>query len=336
MVGDGGKSRSSRWDGSAIASDGGRGEGIRNPERWAAPSLPTAARFRWTQLPVAQSTPARGIRRALLSGALLLLCLAAALSARANVGATGEVVDVAPVELLTKGELQELVGPIALYPDDLLAIVLPAATYPLQVVLAARYLEEREADPGLKPDPDWDASIVALLNYPEVLALLDRELNWTWRLGEAVLLQQQDVIAAVGEFREQAADAGNLQSDEKQNVSVTAAGTSRSNPWSARSSMCPITMPRRWSSTSPGASTTTTRAPIRCTTTRIQAATISPMALSGASPRPSASAGAAAACTGTILLPRPSVLRIFVLRSLLLPHAPCLDQFPAAGPVAAP
>jgi len=120
---------------------------------------------------------------------------------------------------LSQTELQDLVGPIALYPDDLLAIVLPAAAYPLQVVEAARFLEALETDPTLQPDPDWDDSIVALINYPEVVELLNEDLDWTWRLGESVVAQQTDVIAAVESFRDRAYAAGNLKSDEYQTVS---------------------------------------------------------------------------------------------------------------------
>ena len=187
-------------------------------------SLPMAPRFCWTNLPAARTGASRKARRGLLLGAMLLLCLAAALSARADMDDSQEVVAVDPVELLTDEQLQTLVGPVALYPDDLLAIVLPAATFPLQVVLAARYLEARETDPNLEPDAEWDASIVALLNYPEIVALLDRELRWTWQLGEAVILQQEAVIAAVSDFRKEASAAGNLASDDNQVVSVTAAG----------------------------------------------------------------------------------------------------------------
>ena len=115
-------------------------------------------------------------------------------------------------------ELQELVGPVALYPDDLLAVVLPASAYPLQIAAAARFLEEREHDPTLEPDPDWDDSVVALLNYPEVVELLNEDLDWTYRLGEAVVAQQTDVIAAVESFRDRAYAAGNLKSDEYQTV----------------------------------------------------------------------------------------------------------------------
>ena len=122
------------------------------------------------------------------------------------------------IPLLTRTELQELVGPIALYPDDLLAIVLPASTYPLQLVQAQRFLEDLEQDPSLEPDKDWDDSVIALLNYPEVLQLLNEDLDWTWRLGEAVVAQQADVVGAVESFRDRAYAAGNLKSDSRQTV----------------------------------------------------------------------------------------------------------------------
>ena len=122
------------------------------------------------------------------------------------------------IPLLTEMELQELVGPIALYPDDLLAIVLPATTYPLQLVQAQRFLEDLEQDPSLKPDDAWDDAVVALLNYPEVVELLNEDLDWTWRLGEAVVAQQADVVDAVEDFRDRAYAAGNLKSDSHQTV----------------------------------------------------------------------------------------------------------------------
>ena len=67
------------------------------------------------------------------------------------------------IPLMSDVDLEVLVGPIALYPDDLLAIVLPASAYPLQLIDAARFLEELEADSSLKPDPDWDDSITLKL-----------------------------------------------------------------------------------------------------------------------------------------------------------------------------
>jgi hypothetical protein len=120
--------------------------------------------------------------------------------------------------ILSGPELEGIIGPIALYPDDLLAIVLPASTYPLQIVQAARFLKDLESDPSLKPDPDWDDSVVALSNYPEVIEMMADDLDWTWRLGEAVVAQQPAVIAAIERFRDRAYAAGNLKSDEHQTV----------------------------------------------------------------------------------------------------------------------
>jgi len=122
------------------------------------------------------------------------------------------------IPLLSTVDLEELVGPIALYPDDLLAIVLPASAYPLQIVDAARFLEALENDPSLEPNADWDDSVVALANYPEVIELLNDDIDWTWRLGEAVVSQQTDVVAAIETFRDRAYAAGNLKSDSYQNV----------------------------------------------------------------------------------------------------------------------
>ena len=131
-----------------------------------------------------------------------------------EIGSDFSTESVAP--LLSNAELEELVAPIALYPDELLAIVLPASTYPLQVVEAARFLEAVETDTSLEPDEDWDDSIVALLNYPEVVELLNEDLDWTWTLGEAVVAQQADVLTAVDAFRDRAYAAGNLKTDEYQ------------------------------------------------------------------------------------------------------------------------
>jgi hypothetical protein len=116
-------------------------------------------------------------------------------------------------------ELEELVGPVALYPDDLIAIILPASSYPLQIVEAARYLKKVEENPDLEPDNDWDDAIVALLNYPQVIALLNEDLDWTWNLGSAVVNQQAAVLDAIQDFRGRAVAAGNLETDDRQTVS---------------------------------------------------------------------------------------------------------------------
>lgn len=115
-------------------------------------------------------------------------------------------------------DMRTLVGPIALYADDLVGIILPASTYPLQIVQASRFLDEFETDNSLQPDPDWDDAVVALLNYPEILRMMDQNIEWTWALGEAVLDEQPAVLDAIQGFRRDALAAGNLVSDEQQRV----------------------------------------------------------------------------------------------------------------------
>ena len=162
--------------------------------------------------------------------ALLLAMLSPALLAQVPVDDDGNIIGAyesqpsaaasgnEDIPLLTTVDLEELIGPIALYPDDLLAIVLPASVYPLQIVDAARFLDDVKVDPELEPNPEWDDAVVALLNYPEVIELLNDEIDWTWRLGEAVVAQQADVVAAIETFRDRAYAAGNLKSDSYQNV----------------------------------------------------------------------------------------------------------------------
>ena len=147
--------------------------------------------------------------------AFTVLAIAAAVASLRPAAAQDVAGNAAP---LSAERLDELVGPIALYPDDLVAIVLPASTFPLQVVQAARLLEDRKRDSSLQPDDDWDDSVVALLNYPEIVKLMNDDLDWTWALGEAVLSQRADVLDAIQGFRDRAYAAGNLRTDERQVV----------------------------------------------------------------------------------------------------------------------
>src|SRR6185295_13701053 len=91
---------------------------------------------------------------------------------------------------LSPDELEKLVARIALYPDDLVALVLPASTNPLQIVQAERYLAKRKADPKAPLDDKWDDSVKSLLNYPEVITAMSNDLDWTAALGEAVVADQ--------------------------------------------------------------------------------------------------------------------------------------------------
>jgi hypothetical protein len=145
-----------------------------------------------------------------------ILMLAFALQAVAQAPAAAGTV--APP--LSAEELDKLVGPIALYPDDLVGIILPASTFPVEIVQADRYLDKRKADPKLPVDDKWDDSVKSLLNYPEVVKKMSDDLDWTTALGEAVVTDQGAVIEAVQVFRRKAQGAGNLKSDDRQVVRV--------------------------------------------------------------------------------------------------------------------
>lgn len=151
--------------------------------------------------------------RALLAG-IILAVFAANAVAQAPAAAGGG----APPPSTT--ELESLVGPIALYPDDLVGIILPASTNPLQLVQADRYLDKRKSDPKLPVDDRWDDAVKSLLNYPDVVKMMSADLDWTSALGEAVVADQGDVLEAVQSFRRKAQAAGNLKSDGKQVVEV--------------------------------------------------------------------------------------------------------------------
>jgi hypothetical protein len=120
-------------------------------------------------------------------------------------------------------QLNKLVAPIALYPDALVAQILAASAYPTQIVEADRMARE---NPGLKgrdlaeevDRQDWDPSVKSLVEFPTVLANLDRDLSWTSELGEAYRNQPDDVMQAVQHMRHKAYDAGNLRSTPQERV----------------------------------------------------------------------------------------------------------------------
>jgi len=124
---------------------------------------------------------------------------------------------------LSAQQLQTLVGRIAIYPDDLLGLVLTASTQPLQIVEAQRFLDMRKAHPMMKIPKTWDPSIIALLNYPDVIKMMDNDLAWTQQLGTSVIEQRAAVLDAIQDFRKQAYSAGNLRSNDR--MTVTPEGT---------------------------------------------------------------------------------------------------------------
>jgi len=118
---------------------------------------------------------------------------------------------------LAPAQLDQLLGPIALYPDPLIAQILPASTLPTQIVLADRYVSGG-GDPNQIDQQPWDPSVQALARYPNVLKWMDDNLNWTTDLGQAFLNQQQDVMVSIQRLRTAAYNIGNLQSTPQQQV----------------------------------------------------------------------------------------------------------------------
>ena len=192
----------------------------------------------------------------------------------------------APAALFRPEELDQLVAPIALYPDSLLAQVLMASTYPLEIVSAARWvkanpkLQDQALDDALQTQT-WDPSVKSLAVFPEVLTMMNEKLDWTQKLGDAFLAQQTDVMNAIQRLRSKAQAQGNLKTTQEQKVIVepmpvsqttggrqsSSSSRPRARPRSSRSSqptrkwsMSPPTTPR--SSMGPGHIPPTRRIPI--------------------------------------------------------------------------
>ena len=126
-------------------------------------------------------------------------------------------------QLLKPEELDALVAPIALYPDNLLSLVLMASTYPLEVVVADRWAKENKNLKGdqLKAAVDkqaWDDSVKSLVATPDVLSMMSTKLDWTRKLGDAVLAQQPDVMDAIQRLRTKAEANNKLTSTKQQKV----------------------------------------------------------------------------------------------------------------------
>src|ERR1700693_2807972 len=149
-----------------------------------------------------------------LSGCLLLTTAPKAFAGQADQSEAPPPVQAAQQ---TPAQLQQLVAPIALYADALVAQVLAAATYPDQGVEADRWLQQNSGLKGeqLGQEVDkqtWDPSVKALTEFPSVLANMDKNLSWTSSLGDAYVNQQQAVMDAVQVMRQRAKQAGNFQS----------------------------------------------------------------------------------------------------------------------------
>jgi hypothetical protein len=122
-------------------------------------------------------------------------------------------------------ELDQLLAPIALYPDSLLAQIFMASTYPLEVVQAGKWTK---ANQNLKGDAlaaalekqDWDPSVKSLVNFPQVLDMMNEKLDWTQKLGDTFLAHQKEVMDTVQKLRAKAEAQGNLKTTDQQKVVV--------------------------------------------------------------------------------------------------------------------
>ena len=129
-------------------------------------------------------------------------------------------------------ELDQMLAPLALYPDAVLAQTLMAAGYPLEVVDAARW---SKANPTLKgdaavaavKDKSWDVSVKSLAAFPQILVQMSDHLDWMQKIGDAMIAQEQDVADSIQRLRAKAADAGNLQSGKEQKVTSQGSGADR-------------------------------------------------------------------------------------------------------------
>ncbi|MEI6153023.1 MAG: DUF3300 domain-containing protein [Deltaproteobacteria bacterium] len=122
-------------------------------------------------------------------------------------------------------ELEQILAPIALYPDSLLTQILMASTYPLEIVQADRWANQNKNTKGdalakaLEAQP-WDPSVKSLVNFPQVLAMMSEKLEWTRKVGDAFLAQQKDVMGTVQKLRAKAQASGNLKTTKEQVVKV--------------------------------------------------------------------------------------------------------------------
>jgi len=122
-------------------------------------------------------------------------------------------------------ELDQILAPIALYPDDLLTQILIASTYPLEIVQADRWTKQNKNLKGnalteALEKEDWDPSVKSLVNFPEVLSKMNEDLRWTQKLGDAFLGQEKQVMDTIQMLRKKAQEAGNLKDNPQQKVVV--------------------------------------------------------------------------------------------------------------------
>ena len=161
-----------------------------------------------------------------LAAVLVALAFAAPVGAQTPAPAAAPASGGSSAPVFSQEQLDSLVAPIALYPDQILVQIFMAATYPLDVVEAARFVkanrDKLKGDAMVKAaeEKNWDPSVQSLTAYGQVLEMMNDKLEWTQQLGDAVLADEKAVMATAQKLRQKASDAGNLKSNEQQKVTV--------------------------------------------------------------------------------------------------------------------
>src|SRR5215831_9765851 len=117
-------------------------------------------------------------------------------------------------------DLEKLCEPIALHPDPLIAILLPAAAYPVEIVQAARFVKDTNNIPKVD-EQNWDDNVKEVAKFPELIAMMDKDLPWTVELGQAFIDQGEEVMDTIQDLRKKANKAGTLKTSEQQIITVT-------------------------------------------------------------------------------------------------------------------
>jgi len=153
-------------------------------------------------------------------------CGLAQQSSASQAAATAEPSNLPQPQPFSAAQLDQMTAPIALYPDSLLGIILTAATYPLEIVEAARWLDQNDhasltgsALDAALAQQDWDKSVKSLVEVPEVLRMMNDNIEWAEQLGNAFLVQQADVMDSVQRLRQRALASGKLRSSPQESVS---------------------------------------------------------------------------------------------------------------------
>ena len=169
----------------------------------------------------------RGIPSQLLAGLLVTALSLPAVIPVSYAQGSGQ----AQASKQSQAQLEALVAPIALYPDPLVSQILMASTYPLEVSEATNWLHNNSKLKGdalnnALQQQNWDPSVKSLVSFPPVLEMMGSQLSWTQNLGNAVLAQQSDTMAAIQALRAKAKKTGSLQSNSQQTVTTQGSGSS--------------------------------------------------------------------------------------------------------------